>query len=109
VLEDARGGIEVHLRRRGNFNREPKLIEKKDSEEDCDRKTEVVLQELWIPDIGNQGKVQAYGSKEPGEPAFVENRCARVLDLKSCKKEVSTSVLDTRNNCHPPCPKMSLS
>lgn len=107
MLEDARGGIEVPPRRRGNFNREPKPIGKKESEEDCE--TEVVLQELWVPIIGKQGKEQAYGSKEPGEPAFAENRCVRALNLKSRKKEVGTSLLDTRNNNHPPCPKMSLS
>lgn len=72
----------MHARSRGNFDREPNPVEEKQGEKDCNGEAEVVLQKLWVPDIGDQGEEHADGGKQPGEPAFAENGCIGVLDLE---------------------------
>ena len=78
VLEDARGGVELHTRSRGDFDWEPYPVQQEQEEEDCDREAEVVLQELGVPNIGNQSEQHADCGEQPSKPAFVENGCIGV-------------------------------
>lgn len=60
---------------------------------DCDGEAKVVLQESRVLDIGDQGEGHADCGDDPGEPAFVEEGCVRILDLQGYEEEVGGSLL----------------